>query len=99
VKSFRNAGETLTKRHNASPVRVLATELTDSGRADLVADFGSAGLWTLYDNTTWVKLHPAATQGVAAGGFEPACRIVGRLAICWTLILTKPVCVSGRFSG
>lgn len=49
---------------------MLATDLDGGGRADLVVDFGAAGLWVKYNNGAWMKIHPASPQEIAAGGFD-----------------------------
>jgi hypothetical protein len=56
------------KRHNGSPVRMLATDVDGNGKAEAVLDFGAAGLWVRHNDATWTKLHPATTQGFAAAG-------------------------------
>jgi hypothetical protein len=65
---YNNA--TWAKRHNASPQRMLATDLDGNGKADLVVDFGGAGLWVKRNNGPWTKIHNATTQDLAAGGFD-----------------------------
>jgi hypothetical protein len=49
---------------------MLATDLDGGGKADLVADFGAAGLWVKHNNGAWTKIHNATTQDLAAGGFD-----------------------------
>jgi hypothetical protein len=45
-------------------------DLDGNGKDDLIVDFGGAGLWVRYNNATWMKLHNASTQDLAAGGFD-----------------------------
>jgi probable HAF family extracellular repeat protein len=40
---------------------------TDS---DLLADFGGAGLWVLYNNTTWKKIHAASPMHIGSGDLD-----------------------------
>ena len=54
-----------------SPVFLLATDLDRNGKDDVVADFGSTGLWVRKnDKGAFQQLRALPSQGMVAGAFD-----------------------------
>ena len=49
---------------------LIAGDLDANPRDDLVFDTGANGIWALFNGTTWTKLHPSASEGLALGDFN-----------------------------
>jgi probable HAF family extracellular repeat protein len=66
---FNNAN-TWTRINSSVPARVGAGDFNGDGIDEVVADFGSSGLWRRAANGAWTRLLNTTTQGLAVGDLD-----------------------------
>ena len=55
-------GTAWSQLHPMSSTKLLTGDLDGNGRADVIVDFGAAGLWAFANNTTWTLLYERKCQ-------------------------------------
>ncbi len=64
------SGKYWAQIHSVSPQSMVIGDLDSDGRDDLIMDYGSAGIWILYNNNGWVPLHPTSPEAMVTGDMD-----------------------------
>ena len=59
-----------TQLHGSRVTTMLAADLDNNGRADLVVNFPGYGVWIYRNDTTWMQLHALEATKLAAGQLD-----------------------------